>query len=123
MLLFILNYAFRGFRTKLVWYSGNKSTDEYFVFGRENNGSIKQSMIIAELQKGPFVCFEGETDLENLMAGNFKSLRRNDCSFRENEVIRWAWEAWRLAVGVKVGEIFPKAAGLMNEGARRNGIA
>lgn len=105
----------------LVWYTGNITIETYFIFGPEDNGAAKQPEIIGELLKGPFLCFDGESDLENLMAGNFESFRRNDCSLRVNEVTRWAWEAWRLAVGVKVGRIFPEAVTLMNQGAKQNG--
>lgn len=103
-----------------MWYPGNITSDEYYVFNTENKG-IKQTDVIKELNKGPYLCFDGESDMEMLMGGNFASLRRNDCSLRVNEVTRWAWEAWRLAVGVKVGKIFPQAAELMNEGAKANG--
>lgn len=68
------------------------------------------------------MCLDGESDFENIMAGNFESLGRMDCSLRFNEVTRWAWEAWRLAVGVKVGNIFPDATAIMNAGAKQNGI-
>lgn len=111
----------RPYRTNLVWYSGNYTSEEYFVFGPDGNGAIAELDLKTRLLKGPLLCLEGEPDLDNLMAGNFEPLRRNDCSLRVNEITRWAWEAWRLAVGVKVGQIFPKAVGLMNQGAKSNG--
>lgn len=67
------------------------------------------------------ICLDGETDLNRMMRGDFSPLRRPDCAFRFNEVLRWAWESWRAAVGYRIGQIYPYAIQLMNTGAKNNG--
>lgn len=104
-----------------MWYTGNITNEDYFVFGPENDEAMNQLDVKANLLKGPFLCLDGESDMENMMGGHFESFRRNDCALRVYEVTRWAWEAWRLAVGVPIGKIFPVASALMNGGAQVNG--
>lgn len=55
------------------------------------------------------------------MEGDFNALRRNDCNIRPNEIFRWGWEGWRLAVGTQIGKIYPQIKNIMNKGARKNG--
>lgn len=55
------------------------------------------------------------------MEGDFSPLHRSDCNIRPNEIFRWSWEGWRLAVGKQIGQIYPQVKNLMNEGARKNG--
>ncbi|GAB0093220.1 Angiotensin-converting enzyme [Sergentomyia squamirostris] len=67
-----------------------------------------------------FVCFDGEPDLERMMTGDFSLL--GECHPTKPEIIyQWAWEAWRMAVGVTIGEIYPTAVELMNRGAQHTG--
>lgn len=73
------------------------------------------------IRAGPMICFDGELDLDKLMKADFSPLERGDCSIRYNEIFRWAWESWRLAVGRKVGTIYPAAIKVMNQGAKHNG--
>lgn len=63
----------------------------------------------------------GEPDLERIVKGDFGRLERPDCALRFNEVFRWAWETWRLAVGNRIGDVYPIAVQIMNEGARSKG--
>ncbi|XP_059612587.1 angiotensin-converting enzyme-like [Phlebotomus argentipes] len=66
-----------------------------------------------------FACFDGEPDLERVMTGDFSVL---GCQPTRPEIIyHWAWEAWRMAVGVSIGNIYPSAVALMNRGARKGG--
>uniref|UniRef100_A0A1B0GPC4 Angiotensin-converting enzyme n=1 Tax=Phlebotomus papatasi TaxID=29031 RepID=A0A1B0GPC4_PHLPP len=67
-----------------------------------------------------FVCFDGEPDLERIMTGDFGPL--GGCHPSNPEIIyQWAWEAWRMAVGVTIGNIYPRAVDLMNRGAHNSG--
>lgn len=68
-----------------------------------------------------FKCFNGEPDLERIMHGDFAMLNNGNCVLKYNEVFRWAWESWRLAVGNKIGEVYPTLVQYMNIGARKNG--
>ena len=43
------------------------------------------------------------------------------CKTSEDQILNWAWEAWRLAVGPPIREIYPKAVLFLNEGAKKNG--
>lgn len=68
-----------------------------------------------------FQCFDGEPDLERIMQGDFTKLSNGDCTLKFNEIFRWAWESWRLAVGNKIGNIYPTLVEYMNIGATNNG--
>ncbi len=69
-----------------------------------------------------FKCFDGEPDLERIMQGDFSTLNNNgDCVLQFNVIFRWAWESWRLAVGNKIGTIYPTLVQYMNIGAEKNG--
>lgn len=68
-----------------------------------------------------FKCFDGEPDLERIMQGDFSALNHGDCALKFNEIFRWAWESWRLAVGNEIGKIYPTLVQYMNYGAKRNG--
>lgn len=35
----------------------------------------------------------------------------------------WAWEAWRLAIGPRIKEIYPELISVMNEGTKNRGIS
>lgn len=73
------------------------------------------------IRSGPLRCFEGENEMELIVGGDFKPFNRSDCMLRFDEVLRWAWESWRLAVGPKIGQIYPYAVSMMNVGAKNNG--
>lgn len=105
----------------LAYFSGNLS-EEYYVFGPVFESTMALNEVERNIRNGPFICFDGEPELDKMMQGDFTPLQRADCSLRFNEVFRWAWESWRTAVGIKVGEIFPQAADVMNVGARNNGV-
>uniref|UniRef100_A0A1B0CRV9 Angiotensin-converting enzyme n=1 Tax=Lutzomyia longipalpis TaxID=7200 RepID=A0A1B0CRV9_LUTLO len=67
-----------------------------------------------------FVCFDGEPDLERLMTGDFAVV--GGCAPKNPETIyHWAWEAWRVAVGIPIGNVYPTAVALMNRGAQNAG--
>lgn len=68
-----------------------------------------------------FKCFDGEPDLERIMQGDFAQLNDGNCVLKFNVIFRWAWESWRLAVGSKIGEIYPTLVQYMNFGAQKNG--
>lgn len=67
------------------------------------------------------VCFDGEPDLERIMQGDFSRLTAEDCVLNFNNIFRWAWESWRLAVGIRIGKIYPTLVQYMNLGAKNNG--
>lgn len=67
------------------------------------------------------MCFDSEPELDRIMSGDFSPFQRNDCLLRFNEVFRWAWESWRLAVGIEIGTLYPIAIEIMNIGARNGG--
>lgn len=73
------------------------------------------------IRSGPLRCFEGENEMELIAEGDFKPLNRSDCMLRFDEVLRWAWESWRSAVGTKIGQIYSYAIAMMNVGAQSNG--
>lgn len=89
--------------------------------GHQKVTGLKQLAIEEKIHTGPMMCFNGEPDLERIMKGDFSVFQRNDCALRLNEMFRWAWESWRLAVGPSIHEIYPKAVQIMNIGARNNG--
>ncbi|KAJ6636732.1 Angiotensin-converting enzyme [Pseudolycoriella hygida] len=68
-----------------------------------------------------FQCFSGEPDLERIMQGDFSKLDNGNCVLKFNEIFRWAWESWRLAVGNKIGDLYPTLVQYMNFGAKNNG--
>lgn len=76
---------------------------------------------ISNYYSDAFKCFNGEPDLERIMQGDFSALNDGDCTPKFNEIFRWAWESWRLAVGNKIGEIYPTLVQYMNFGAKKNG--
>ncbi|XP_037024274.1 angiotensin-converting enzyme-like [Bradysia coprophila] len=71
---------------------------------------------------GSFKCYDGEPDLERIMQGDFAILNDGDCVLDFSIIFRWVWESWRLAVGNKIGEIYPTLVQYMNFGARRSGF-
>lgn len=68
-----------------------------------------------------FMCFNGEPDLERIMQGDFSLLSNGDCFLKFNDIFRWAWESWRLAVGNKIGDLYPTLVQYMNFGAKNSG--
>lgn len=68
-----------------------------------------------------FKCFSGEPDLERIMQGDFSRLTNGNCALKFNDIFRWAWESWRLAVGTEIGKIYPTLVQYMNFGAKRSG--
>lgn len=94
-----------------------------FSRGNNINNENDHKFIDNKIRSGPFNCFDGETDFDSIMKGDFSPFQRNnDCTFRFNEVFRWVWESWRLAVGPTIGELYPNAIKIMNIGAQNNGI-
>lgn len=39
----------------------------------------------------------------------------------QERILRWAWEAWRFAVGPPIRTIYPEFVKLLNIGAQNNG--
>lgn len=74
-----------------------------------------------DLRFGEMVCLGGDEEFERIMSGDFNAFNRSDCALRFNEVFRWAWESWRLAVGPRIGTVYAKAIDVMNIGAKANG--
>lgn len=112
------------FAMPLNYFTGHILSDEYYVHGADDNEEnylLTLNQLEAKIKSGPFICLDGEQDLEKIMNGEFSPLRRTDCSLRFNEIFRWAWEGWRLAVGTRIGSIYPKAIHVMNIGAKQNG--
>ena len=106
-------------RYELNYFSGNVS-DDYYIFGGSLRSGAEES-IAKKILAGPMLCFDGEPDLERIMKGDFGILQRDDCALRFNEIFRWAWESWRMAVGTRIGDVYPTAVQLMNLGASNNG--
>lgn len=75
----------------------------------------------AELHSSDMICYGGEEEFERILSGDFTPFNRSDCALRFNEIFRWAWESWRIAVGTNIGSIYSKAIDIMNAGARANG--
>lgn len=100
--------------SELRFFNGSNHTSE------QTAKSPEQSIENA-IRTGPMICFDGETDFNRIMGGDFSALKRPDCAFRFDEVFRWTWESWRAAVGNGIGQIYPYAVQLMNTGARNNG--
>lgn len=67
------------------------------------------------------ICVGGEEEISTILSGNFEVFNRDDCSLRHNDIFRWGWESWRLAVGNDIGQIYPYAISVMNVGAQANG--
>lgn len=91
--------------------------DPLNVVGRAIDASDANHLIRSSLLR----CFDGENELEDIMCGDFAALNRSDCTLRYTEVLRWAWESWRAAVGRKVGDIYSHAISVMNIGAKNSG--
>lgn len=94
----------------------------YVRAGNEQSKFHSNQEVSKAIRLGSMLCFDGELDLEKLMRADFTPLRRTDCSIHYNEIFRWAWESWRLAVGRQIGDTYPDAIKLMNVGARHNGM-
>jgi peptidyl-dipeptidase A len=67
-------------------------------------------------------CFDGEPDLQRIMTGDFSLLENGPINRITNkeEILRWAWEAWRLAVGPTIATVYPEAVEIMNIAAMDN---
>lgn len=46
----------------------------------------------------------------------------NECMRRKNEIQFWIWESWRVAVGPRIKNLYPRLVNLMNWGAREGGF-
>lgn len=106
--------------TELSFFNGGNVSDE-FNFDVTKSNDLSEEFIANAIRSKSMICLDGESDLNRITSGDFSSLQRPDCAFRFNEVFRWAWESWRVAVGERIGQIYPYAIQLMNAGARSNG--
>jgi peptidyl-dipeptidase A len=72
--------------------------------------------------KAKKVCFDGEPDLQRIMTGDFSLLENGPINSVKNkeEILRWTWEAWRLAVGPTIATVYPEAVAIMNAAALDN---
>lgn len=91
--------------------------DDYYALGGNGAGIDIEERI----RSGPFLCLDGETDLDRIMSADWTPLNRSDCALRFTEIFRWSWEGWRRAVGHRIGAIYPHAVAVMNAGAQNNG--
>lgn len=112
---FVFNSAHK---TELCYYSEANTTDDNFMHSSSHQRKID---LVKHLRAGQMMCFDGESDLDRIMSGDFSLLNRSDCALRFNEIFHWAWESWRAAVGNKIGDIYPYAISLMNIGSKNNG--
>lgn len=103
--------------SELNYFDGDLSQD-YYIF--DSSDSINSNTEV-DIRKGPFICLNGEPELERIMSGDFSSLQRNDCMLKTNEILRWTWESWRMSVGPPIQILYPNAVFLMNIGANNNG--
>ena len=55
-------------------------------------------------------CFPGEPHLERIMR-----------EIRTPEILLWAWQGWRRAVGPRALEFYPTLVAQLNDGATNNG--
>lgn len=107
-------------QTNLHLFDGNISND-YYINALDKVTYKDSARVEGKLRSGEMLCFDGEEDLDGIMNGDFSPMNRSDCALRFNEVFRWAWESWRMAVGPAIAKIYPNAIGVMNVGARANG--
>lgn len=114
----LYQFSHRNHATKLRFYDGTRPRN-YYVNGvsKETGQDAKK----VDLHSGEMVCLGGEEEFERIMSGDFNAFNRSDCALRFNEVFRWAWESWRLAVGPRIGTIYERAIDVMNIGAKANG--
>lgn len=110
----------RNHGTKLKFYDGSISRN-YYVNGVTKVTSQEDKKVEAELNSSEMVCYGGEEEFERILGGDFTAFNRSDCALRFNEMFRWAWESWRLAVGNDIGVIYSEAINVMNIGAKANG--
>lgn len=98
-------------------YNGHTSNEYYLNAAKENCRDVERI-----LRSGEMICLGGEEELDRIMKGNFDAFNRSDCALRYNEIFRWSWETWHLAVGNKIGQTYGNTIALMNAGAKANGI-
>lgn len=106
--------------SKLRYYDGS-IPQNYYINGASIATSPADKDIEAEFRSADVICYGGEEEFELIMRGDFTAFNRSDCALRFNEIFRWAWESWRLAVGNEIGTIYAQAIEIMNSGARENG--
>lgn len=99
---------------------GNLSQD-YFIFPPRNSIESTDLVNVKTSANDDFLCFNGEPELETIMTGDFSPLHRDDCMLDVNQIFRWSWESWRMAVGPPIQQLYPGAVQLMNIGAQNNG--
>ncbi|XP_055378319.1 angiotensin-converting enzyme-like protein Ace3 [Condylostylus longicornis] len=106
----------------LHFYNGNICNDYYVYRGKTNKNQLREeSEIENQIRNSSRICFNIESDLEEIMQGNFQKFNREDCALPAELIFRWTWEAWRLAVGPKIKKYYPQAIKIMNYGAQKNG--
>lgn len=110
-------FYFRKEKSKLRLYNGYTPDEYYLNAAKENRRDVEHT-----LRSGAMICLGGEDELDGIMKGNFDAFNRSDCALRYNEIFRWSWETWHLAIGNKIAQTYGKTIGLMNAGANANGI-
>ena len=142
-----------GFRvcqeTEKLWNSTFiQLENEFYQLVFYPDGQLVDVKIENEKVKG-MKCYKGEPDLEKLMAygniGNYNinlvftnyqtllipleidfstfSSDANTCMAHKFSISSWIWEAWRMAVGPRIKQIYPELVNLMNEGVAKDGFA
>lgn len=95
--------------------------DEYRGDTDEANAFKMHANVERLLRLDEMKCFGGEEELSNMLMGNFAVFERHDCRPPVNNLFRWGWESWHLAVGNEIAQIYPNAIDLMNIAAQKNG--
>lgn len=113
-------FVCRSHKTNLRLFDGTISND-YYISALTKTSSKDNLKIERQLRSDKMVCFDGEVDMDNIMNGDFSVMNRSDCALRFNEMFRWAWESWRMAVGPSIAQVYPNAFNVMNIGAEANG--
>lgn len=98
-------------------YDGFPSNEYYLNAAKENSRDVER-----KLRSGKMICLGGEEEFDRIMRGKFDAFNRSDCALRYDEIFRWSWETWHLAVGNKIGQTYGNTIAAMNAGAKANGI-
>lgn len=118
----IFHFPNSSAKSNLNFFNGTVDRTYYAFSGQIQKNFTTVESIESNIRLGPFLCFDGEPNLDRFMEADFTELNRPDCAIQFNEIFRWTWESWRMAVGVKIKPLYPKAVDIMNEGARNNGM-
>ncbi|XP_026471680.1 angiotensin-converting enzyme-like [Ctenocephalides felis] len=79
----------------------------------------------SQLDFNNYLCFNGEPDLQRLMTGKYWPMIYSGhlTVDQEERLLRWAWEAWRFAVGPPIRTKYPEFVKILNIGAHNNGYS